>query len=266
MSHAEATIVSTVLLTHDVESIMLQMDAKVVHLWLHLVFLIVIYQLNSLWTERTCMKSRPPLRGSATSENEFNFTVSIPHFLNNFHLAPLPRRLINRSNRNRPWEESLSSLSTRNETSHTIMLCTTNSNPTFRSSELNCTTINHQFRCTGARVNVKDRPFPLTRAMTVLNNTQTPHKHQRNPNVHVSFALQNNSNNVEPATTSSASSDHRMNTTMSANVSAHQSAHDMATDTVAKPPRATINPLAEPMWLAARKHAIAEQKTTLQQR
>ena len=39
--------------------------------------------------------------------------------------------------------------------------------------------------------------------------------------------------------------------------------HDVTTDTHAKGHRATINPMAEPMWLATRKHFIAEQKVAL---
>ena len=88
-----------------------------------------------------------------------------------------------------------------------------------------------------------------------------------NSNLHVSFDLQMNNGSHDMITAASshtvnaATSDHQAQIHHS--TSTTLASHDAATDTDTKGPRAIINPMAEPMWLATRKHVIAEQKATL---
>ena len=193
--------------------------------------------------------------------DDVNLSVSIPFFQTVPPLAPLPRREHTRSTRNRSRDESLSTPSATKSLSRKL-------------DKTNQRDISASNVVVGAAASCSDLPSTSKRKRLIHSSSSSNeliYKHSEKKsctnisNHRVSFVLKNNADYGPGAASTSTSNLNTGVNVQTSNVSlnARPSVHDRATDTEAKGPRAIINPLAEPMWLAARKHRIAEQKASL---
>ena len=212
-------------------------------------------------------RSRMSFEDLSDAMDDVNLSVSTETFHTNPTLAPLPRRTNARSTRNKNRDESHSSLSN-------YLSLTNTSRQTSKlhrnSNDTECNATVSEPGCSTPQAKRKRQSCSSHSSTDIIAKPNTKKSCISNPNLRVSFVLQNNHYNEATVTTadssrsSSLSMQHMQSDAVtSAHILVQAAGQDATTDTGEKGPRANINPLAEPMWLAARKHFIAAQKATL---